>query len=40
VRALDRGPADTGAVASRMLSLDDPTRIDDAGDALSWTGAA
>ena len=40
VQALDRDPADTGAVASRMLSLDDPSRIDDAGDALSWTGAA
>jgi GT2 family glycosyltransferase len=40
VHALDQSPADTGAVASRMLSLDDPSRIDDAGDALSWTGAA
>lgn len=40
VQALDQSPADTGAVASRMLSLDDPSRIDDAGDALSWTGAA
>jgi len=40
VRALDQSPAETGAVASKMLSLDDPGRIDDAGDALSWTGAA
>lgn len=40
VRALDQSPAATGAVASKMLSLDDPGRIDDAGDVLSWTGAA
>jgi GT2 family glycosyltransferase len=40
VRALDESPPETGAVASKMLSLDDPGRIDDAGDALAWTGAA
>jgi GT2 family glycosyltransferase len=40
VRALDQSPANTGAVASKMLSLDNPSCIDDAGDALSWTGAA
>jgi GT2 family glycosyltransferase len=40
VRALDRSPATTAAVASKMLSLDNPGCIDDAGDALSWTGAA
>jgi GT2 family glycosyltransferase len=40
VQALDESPPETGAVASKMLSLDDASRIDDAGDALSWTGAA
>lgn len=40
VRALDESPPETGAIASKMLSLDDDGRIDDAGDALSWTGAA
>ena len=40
VRALDESPPETGAVASKMLSLEDSSRIDDAGDALSWTGAA
>jgi GT2 family glycosyltransferase len=40
VQALDQSSPDTGAVASRMLSMDDPSRIDDAGDAFSWTGAA
>jgi GT2 family glycosyltransferase len=40
VRALDQSPPETGAVASKMLSLDDASRIDDAGDALAWTGAA
>jgi GT2 family glycosyltransferase len=40
VRALDESRPETGAVASKMLSLDDDGRIDDAGDALSWAGAA
>ena len=40
VRALDDSPDVVAAVGSNMLSLDDPSRIDDAGDALSWTGAA
>jgi GT2 family glycosyltransferase len=40
VRVLDGSPETTGAVASKMLSLDDPDCLDDAGDALSWTGAA
>src|SRR5262249_39310360 len=40
VRALDESPPETGAVASKMLSLDDASRIDDAGDALARTGAA
>lgn len=40
VEAVEGCPARSGAVASKMLSLDDPGRTDDAGDALSWTGAA
>ena len=40
VHALDGCSADTGAVASKMLSMDDPEVVDDAGDALSWSGAA
>lgn len=40
VRALDRSAPDVGAVQSLMLQLDDPGLVDDAGDILSWTGAA
>jgi len=40
VRALEESPPDVAAVASRMLRMDDPGTIDDAGDALCWTGAA
>ena len=40
VQRLEAEPEQVGAVASKMLSLDDPKIIDDAGDALSWTGAA
>ncbi len=40
VRALDDSPSDVGAVASKMLRMEDPDTVDDAGDALSWTGAA
>ena len=40
VRALDGRPPDVGAVAPKMLRMDDPETVDDAGDALSWTGAA
>lgn len=40
VQTLDESPAEVGAVASRMLSMDHPDMVDDAGDALAWTGAA
>lgn len=40
VRTLDDSPTDVGAVASKMLCMEDPDTVDDAGDALSWTGAA
>jgi GT2 family glycosyltransferase len=40
VAALDESGPDVGAVASKMLRMDDPDVVDDAGDALSWTGAA
>lgn len=40
VAAMDRSDSRVGALASRMLSLDAPGIIDDAGDVLSWHGAA
>ena len=40
VRLADASPDEIGAIASKMLRLEDPERIDDAGDTLSWTGAA
>ena len=40
VRLVDESPPEVGAIASKMLRLDDPDRVDDAGDALSWTGDA
>ncbi|HDD24077.1 MAG TPA: glycosyltransferase family 2 protein [Chloroflexi bacterium] len=40
VAAMEASPPDVGALASRMLSLHDPSRIDDAGDILSWYGSA
>jgi len=40
VSALERSSEDTGAVQAKMLSMENPDRIDDAGDRLSWTGAA
>jgi GT2 family glycosyltransferase len=40
VLALERSPEEIGAVQSKMLSMENPDRIDDAGDRLSWTGAA
>jgi len=40
VRALDDGPPELAAAAPRMLRMDDPATIDDAGNTLSWTGAA
>jgi GT2 family glycosyltransferase len=36
----DTSPADVVAIASKMLRMEDPERIDDAGDTLSWMGDA
>lgn len=40
VAALDAAPPSVGGVAAKMLRMDDPTQIDDAGDTLSWHGFA
>jgi GT2 family glycosyltransferase len=40
VQTMNSSPEDVVAVASKMLLMDDPARVDDAGDVLSWTGAA
>ena len=37
---LDAAPPDVAAINSQMLRMDDCERIDDAGDELSWYGAA
>ena len=40
VQALDKSAPDVGGLASKMLSMADPTVADDCGDSLSWQGAA
>jgi len=40
LKAVENCPPDIGAVNSQLLRLDDRQRIDDAGDELSWYGAA
>jgi len=40
VARLDEASPDVGAINSQMLRMDDQERIDDAGDELSWYGAA
>lgn len=40
VRKLKDSPPDVAAVNPKMLSMDDPGLIDDAGDELSWYGSA
>jgi GT2 family glycosyltransferase len=40
LEAIESAPAQIGATASQMLQMDAPDRLDDAGDALSWYGAA
>jgi GT2 family glycosyltransferase len=40
VRALEQAPPDVGCLASKMLNLESPAIIDDAGDILSWYGSA
>ncbi len=39
-RAAAAAPPDVGALASKMISLERPDRLDDCGDTLSWQGAA
>jgi len=40
VKTIDQSDARVGGIASKMLSLDDPSIIDDAGNLLSWYGSA
>jgi GT2 family glycosyltransferase len=40
LRRMESAPADIAAIAPQLLRMDDPDRIDDAGDQLSWYGAA
>ena len=40
VGCIERASPEVAAVSPQMLMMDDPTRIDDAGDELSWYGAA
>lgn len=40
VDALGAAPSTVGGVTSKMLRMDDPAQIDDAGDTLSWHGFA
>ncbi len=38
--ALDKAPPDVAGIASRMVQMDRPDLMDDAGDVLSWYGSA
>ncbi len=40
VKVMDQSSADVGCLASKMLSMDNPAVIDDAGNTLSWYGIA
>lgn len=40
VETIEQSPPDVGCLASKMLSLDDPDLMDDAGNTLSWYGSA
>ena len=40
VETIEQSDSNIGGVASKMLSLDDPTIIDDTGNLLSWYGSA
>lgn len=40
VKVMEQSPLDVGCLASKMLSLQNPTIIDDAGNVLSWYGSA
>ena len=37
---IEDSPPEVGAINSQLLRMDEPERIDDAGDELSWYGAA
>jgi GT2 family glycosyltransferase len=40
VAAMVRAGPEVGCLASRMLRMEDPAQVDDAGDGLSWHGVA
>ncbi len=40
VKTMERSPSTVGSLASKMLNLEHPDIIDDAGDVLSWYGSA
>ena len=40
VKVIEDSPAEVGCVASKMLSMENPEVIDDAGNSLSWYGSA
>ncbi len=40
VETMDQSPPEVGCLASKMLALNNPNLIDDAGDTLSWYGSA
>ncbi len=40
VETIEQSPPDVGCLASKMLSLDNPSLMDDAGNTFSWYGSA
>lgn len=38
VMAFEKKPPDTGAISPLLMSMQDPDKIDNAGDSLSWYG--
>jgi GT2 family glycosyltransferase len=40
IQAIEQSPPEVGCLASKMLSLTNPSLIDDAGDTFSWYGSA
>jgi GT2 family glycosyltransferase len=40
LRKIEISPPEIAAITSQMLKMDDPENLDDAGDTLSWYGAA
>lgn len=39
-KTLDESPDDVGGVCGKMVMMDDPSKIENAGDTLAWNGAA